>query len=116
MFEYIVGGVELMFNCRLGTAVKIQKKFKKSVSVLMSDIDKMNTTDLIALLYTGIDESEMNYNEFMDLLLDNIGMGELYDMIKKFTYKLQYPDLDFDEIEAKLLDNRKEAEELEKNL
>lgn len=114
MFEYEIAGHTFVFNCRLGTTVKIQKAFKKNITQVLDDLVNMKTVDIIALLHTGIDGDKYTLTEFQDILLDSIGMGELYTMVKLFAYKIQYPDLDFDEIEEKLKEDKLEAE-AEKN-
>lgn len=103
------------FNCKLGTCVKIKSKFGKNYNQLIGDIEKLDVNDLINLLYCGLDKDVIDEQEFRNYLLDNCGVGDLYDYVSWFIKQLQYPGLSEDEIEKKLLEKREKAERLKLN-
>ena len=103
---------EYDFNCKLGTCIKIKGKFGKNYNQLINDIEKLDVNDLINLLYCGLNKDEVDEKEFRDYLLDNCGMGDLYDYVSWFIKQLQYPGLTEEEIEKKLLEKREKAKQL----
>ena len=104
---------EYDFNCKLGTCIKIKGKFGKNYNQLISDIENLDVNDMISLLYCGLNKEEVDEKEFREYLINNCGMGDLYDYVSWFIKKLQYPGLTEDEIEKKLLEKREKAEKLQ---
>lgn len=104
---------EYDFNCKLGTCIKIKGKFGKNYNQLISDIENLDVNDMISLLYCGLNKEEVDEKEFREYLIDNCGMGDLYDYVSWFIKQLQYPGLSEEEIEKKLLEKREKAEKLQ---
>ena len=102
MFEELIGEVTVLFNCKLGTTLKIKNKFNKPFMQVVQGLDTMDVPDLIKMLYCAVGEDAMKMNEFEALILDNLGLMELYDLVQKLVKKIQYPSLNFEEIDAKL--------------
>ena len=105
---------EYEFDCRLRTCVKIKSKFGKNYTDLINEIEKLDVHDMINLLYCGLNKDEIDEKEFRDYLLDNCGMGDLYDYVSWFIKQLQYPGLSEDEIEKKLLEKKEKQARLQK--
>lgn len=106
---------EFDFNCKLGTCIKIKNKFGKNYNQIINDIDKLDVNDLIKLLYCGLDKEQISEDDFRSYLLDNCGMGDLYDYVSWFIKQLQYPGLTEDEIEKKLIEKKEKAARLQMN-
>ena len=104
---------EYDFDCKLRTCIRIKGKFGKNYNELINDIEKLDVNDLISLLYCGLNKEEVDEKEFKDYLLDNCGMGDLYDYVTWFIKQLQYPGLTEDEIEKKLQEKRAKAKQLQ---
>lgn len=104
---------EYDFNCKLGTCLKIKAKFGKNYNQIIADIENMDVTDMINLLYCGLDKDKVDETEFKNYLLDNCGMGDLYDYVAWFIKQLQYPGLSEDEIEKKLIEKKEKAQRLQ---
>lgn len=104
---------EYDFNCKLGTCIKIKGKFGKNYNQLISEIENLDVNDMINLLYCGLNKDEVDEKEFREYLIDNCGMGDLYDYVSWFIKQLQYPGLSEEEIEKKLLEKREKAEKLQ---
>ena len=105
---------EYDFNCKLITCVKIKNKFNKNYNQLISEIETMDVNDMISLLYCGLNKDEVDESDFRNYLLDNCGMGDLYDYVSWFVKQLQYPGLSEEEIEKKLLMKKQQAEKFQK--
>ena len=104
---------EYDFDCKLRTCIKIKGKFGKNYNQLISEIENLDVNDMINLLYCGLNKDEVDEKEFKEYLLDNCGMGDLYDYVSWFVKQLQYPGLTEDDIEKKLLEKREKAEKLQ---
>ena len=104
-----IGDKELELNVKLGVTIKIRKKFNKPFNQVLSSLDKMDIDDYIKLLYCGVKEDEMSLEDFRDLIYDNLGMMELYELIEKFIKKIQYPGLTEEEIDRKLDEKNQKA-------
>lgn len=104
---------EYDFDCKLRTCIKIKGKFGKNYNQLISEIENLDVNDMINLLYCGLNKDEVDEKEFKEYLIDNCGMGDLYDYVSWFVKQLQYPGLTEDEIEKKLLEKREKAEKLQ---
>ena len=108
-----IGGNEFTFNTKLGTTLKIKKRFNKPFNAVLENIDKMDVEDLIRLLHCGIDENETPLNDFKDHLLETIGLMELYELVQSFIKQIQYPGLSDEEIDAKLKEKNLEAQAMQ---
>lgn len=106
---------EYDFNCKLGTCIKIKGKFGKNYNQLINEIETLDVLQLISLLYCGLDKNEVDEQDFRNYLLDNCGMGDLYDYVMWFIKQLQYPGLTEEEIEKKLLEKKEKADKLRQN-
>lgn len=104
--EYTIGEQTYNFNCKLRTCVKIKQQFKKNYNQIIEELDKLDVIDMIKLLYCGIDSNEITEEDFKNNLLDNCGMGEMYEALTWFIKQLQYPGLSEEEIEKKLEEKR----------
>lgn len=100
--EKILGQETFVFNVKLGTTIKIKKAFNKPFNDVIGGLDKMDIEDLIKLLYCGIDNTVHTKEQFMDAVLDNVGLMDLYDLVQEFIKRMQYPTLTLEEIDAKL--------------
>lgn len=108
---YTIGEKELDFNVKLGVTKKIKETFKgDSFNSVLKKLDKMDIPELIKLLYCGLDEEQLSYSEFKDLCYDNMGMGDLYDLVQLFIKKIQYPGLTEEEIDKKLAEKKSQAQ------
>ncbi len=101
-----IGEKEFDFNCKLGVTVRIKSKFKKSYNQVVEDLDKMDTVDMVSLLYCGLKQDQISESEFTNYVFENCGMGDLTDAIAWFIKQIQYPGLSEDEIEKKLQEKR----------
>lgn len=107
-----IGGNSYEFNTKLGTTLKIKKKFNKPFNMVLDGIDKMDVEDLIKLLHCGLNEDDVSLNDFKEHLLETIGLMELYDLVQSFIKQIQYPGLTDEEIDAKLKEKNQEAQAL----
>ncbi len=108
-----IGNQEYEFNVKLGTTIKIKKKFNKSFTQVLNDIEKFDVEDLIKLLHCGLDEEKIKLDEFKENLLENIGMMELYDLVECFIKQIQYPGLTEEEIEKKIIEKNQKAQAMQ---
>ena len=104
-----IGEVEYEFNCKLGVCIEIKKKFGKSFTEVISNLEKLDVEDLIKFLYCGIDKS-ITLDNFKENLLDNIGLMELYELVQSFIKQIQYPGLDEEEIDKKIIEKNQKAQ------
>lgn len=107
-----IGGREFEFNVKLGTTLKIKKKFNKSFNQVLGEIDKLDVEDLIKLLHCGLNEEEIKLDDFKAHLLDTIGLMELYELVQSFIKRIQYPGLTEEEIDKKIKEKNQEAQAL----
>lgn len=111
MFKEEINGREFEFNCKLRTCVKIRGRFKKTYNQLIKEMDALGEDELAIFLYQGIVDANMTEKEFIDFVLDgDMGMGDLIDLVIKYSKQLQYPGLNEEEIEKKLMEKKEEAE------
>lgn len=109
MFEEMIGSMLIAFNCKLGTTVKIKTKFGKPFMQVIQGIETLDTLELIKILYCGVDKEVISYNDFETLVLEEIGLMDLYELVQKFVKKIQYPGLSFEEIDEKMNEGKKEV-------
>lgn len=109
--KYEIGQKEYTFNCKLRTCVKIKQQFKKNYNQIIEELDKLDVMDMIKLLYCGLDSNEVSEEDFRNNLLDNCGMGEMYEILTWFIKQLQYPGLSEEEIEKKLEEKKQKKSE-----
>lgn len=92
--------VEIELSEKLQVALNIQKRFAKPFIKAAKDISSMGIEELISFLACGLKDTKPE--EFKTLILDNIGISDLYDSVTAFVISLQYPGLSEDEIEKKV--------------
>ena len=107
-----IGNKDLTFNTRLRTTIVIKKEFGKPYQQVIDDIENMDIMDLIKFCYCGLSEDDISKADFEDLILENYGVGDIYELIENFVKKLQYPNLSEEEIEKKLLEKQEKANRL----
>lgn len=105
-----IGGREFDFNCKLGVTVRIKSKFKKTYNQLVEELEKLDATDMVALLYCGLSPEQITESEFINHCFETVGLGDLTDAIAWFIKQIQYPGLTEDEIEKKLEEKRAMAQ------
>lgn len=110
--EYEIKGNVYDFNCKLMTCMKIKSKFKKNYLEVIDELEKMDPSQLVDLLYCGLDSGKVNYDDFKNHLFDNCGMGDMLDYVMWFVNQLQYPGLSEEEIEKKLMEKKAKAQRL----
>lgn len=111
MFKEEINGKEFEFNCKLKTCVAIRKRFKKTFNQIVKEMEALGEDELAIFLYVGIVDPKMTEAEFVDHILEGeMGMGDLIDLVVKYTKQLQYPGLTEEEIEKKLLAKKEEAD------
>lgn len=108
MFEYKIGETTYEFNCKLGTTIKIKNKFGKKFQDVVKELGNFDIPELVKFLHTAV-KGDVELTAFEENVYDNLGMMELYDLVQLLVKKIQYPELDEEEIDKKL-------EEKEKNL
>lgn len=101
-------------RCTLGTIKEIESTFKKPFMVLISEMNKLTTTEQIKLLYAGVKRGDktVSESEFIGQCEDCLGLGELTDYLEQFVYELQYPGLTREEAQQRMEKKLKEAEKL----
>ncbi len=92
---------EYEVKCTLGTIRAIEKRFNKPFIPLMSDLNKLTTTEQIKILYCGFVKANPDISEekFCSIIEENIGIGELADILENYVYQLQYPGKSKEEVE-----------------
>lgn len=108
-----IQGKEFDFNTTLGVTVRIKSKFKKSYNQIIGELDKLDTDEMIALLYCGLRPEQIAETEFKEYMFENCGMGDLTDAVTWFVKQIQYPGLSEEEIEKKLMEKRKQVSQLQ---
>lgn len=98
---YIKLDKEYEVKCTLGTIRAIEKRFNKPFIPLMSDLNKLTSTEQMRILYCGFAKANPDITEerFCELLDDNIGMGEFAEILENYVYQLQYPGKSKEEVE-----------------
>lgn len=107
-----IGNEEIEFNVKLGTTIKIRKAFNKPFNDVLRGLDKLDVEDLIKLLYCGVNPDVMSKESFKELILENVGLMELYELVQSFIKKIQYPGLSEEEIDKKLEEKNLEAQKM----
>jgi len=92
--------VEVELSEKLQAALNIQKRFAKPFIKAAKEISSMGVEELIAFLSCGLKNTKPE--EFRTLILENMGIADLYDAVTAFCLSLQYPGLSEDEIEKKV--------------
>jgi hypothetical protein len=92
--------VEVELSEKLQAALNIQKRFAKPFIRAAKEISSMGVEELIAFLSCGLKNTKPE--EFRTLILENMGIADLYDAVTAFCLPLQYPGLSEDEIEKKV--------------
>lgn len=105
-----IKGLELEFNCKLGTTMKIKTKFRKNYNQVIEELDEFDADQLIDLLYCGLNESIISHSDFKSHIYENCGMGDLLEFVMKMMKQIQYPGLSEEEIEKKLIEKKQEAD------
>lgn len=108
----VKAGMDYDVKCTLGTIKDIESKFNKSFYTLLSDVNKMTTTEQIKFLYVGVKRanSKIEEKEFIADCEDNLGLGNLSEYIEQYILELQYPGMAKDEIQKKLEKKLQQAE------
>lgn len=97
---------------KLETAMFIQKRFSKPFLQVAKSIGNMSVEELVSFLTCGLRANVMPAEEFKQLVLENMGLAELYDAVSGLTMAIQYPGLTEEEIEKKLLAQQEKAKRM----
>ena len=91
-------------KCTLGTIKDIETSFGKPFFALVTELDKLTTTELIKLMYIGARRAEATLTEqgFLAACEDSLGLGELSDCLEQYVFQLQYPGLKPEEAQKKI--------------
>ena len=100
----IKAGREYEVKCTLGTIKDIESRFNKPFYTLLSDVNKMTTTEQIRFLYVGVKRADpqVEEKEFAADCEDNHGMGDLMEYLEQYVLALQFPGLSKEEVQKKL--------------
>lgn len=101
---------EFDFNCTLGVTIRIKSTFKKTYNQIISELDKLDTEEMIKLLYCGLTDAQIKESDFLSYLFENCGMADLTDYVSWFVKQIQYPGMSEEDIEKKLLERKQKAE------
>lgn len=104
--------VEIELSEKLQTALNIQKRFSKPYLAVARNIGNMQVEELISYLGCGLRGNVMSIDEFKPLVLENMGLGDLFDAVSGLTLAIQYPGLTEDEIEKKLIAQQEKAKRM----
>lgn len=108
----IKAGKEYEVKCTLGTIKDIESRFNKPFYTLLSDVNKMTTTEQVRFLYVGVKRADpqVEEKEFAADCEDNLGLGMLSEYIEQYILELQYPGMSKEEIQKKLEKKLQQAE------
>ena len=105
--EIIIGDVTYEVNTKLGTTVIIAKTFKRKYNDVVQRLGTMDIDDMIKFLHCAV-KDDITLDEFKDKVYDNLGIGDIGEMIMELVKRIQYPNLTLEEIDERL-------DEIEKN-
>lgn len=117
-----IGEQELQCITTLRVAITIQSKFRKPYMQVLENVEKLDLSEQIKLLYCGIelgeDKVKITEEEFKTLILDNekYGIEGLITDLERFINALQYPGLSEEEIEKKLLEKVKKYKKIQNGI
>lgn len=97
---------------KLETALFIQKRFSKPFLQVAKSIGNMSVEELVSFLTCGLRANIMPTDEFKQLVLENMGLADLYDAVSALTMAIQYPGLTEEEIEKKLIAQQEKAKRM----
>lgn len=104
--------VEIELSEKLQTSLNIQKRFSKPFLAVAKSVGNMPVEELVSYLGCGLRGNIMSIDDFKDLILENMGLAELYDAVGDLTQAIQYPGLTEDEIEKKLIAQQEKAKRM----
>lgn len=97
---------------KLETAVMIQKRFSKPFLQVAKNVGNMTVEELVSFLVCGLRANVMSIDEFKELVMSNMGLGDLYDAVSGLIMAIQYPGMTEEEIEKKLLAQQEKAKKM----
>lgn len=103
---------EYELKTNLFTVKIIQKEFKKPFISLVEEIAEMGLEEQIRFILCGTKEEDREKLE--NDIMGNWGLGDIFDNLKTFIEKIQYPGLTDEEIEEKNLKNLEQYEKAKK--
>lgn len=95
---------EYEVKCTLGTIKDIETAFKKPFFTLAAELDKLNTTEQIKLLFAGVKRAdpEVQQSQFISQCENCLGLGELTEYLEQFVLQIQYPGEAREEIQQRI--------------
>jgi len=106
--------IEIELSEKLNTALNIQKAFaNKPFIEVARGIGKMKIEDLITFLVCALKPGQMTTQAFRDLVMENVGMGDLFEHVGNLIQAIQYPGLTEEEIEKKVRTQQAKVKRME---
>ena len=105
--KHVIGDNTYEFSTKLGTTVKISKAFKRKYNDIVKRLGTMEVDDMIKFLHCAL-IGDVELEEFTEDIYENIGLGDVAEMLMELVKRIQYPNLTIEEIDEKM-------EEIEKN-
>lgn len=101
---YIKLDREYEVKCNLGTIREIEKVFAKGFYEIMQGISALTTEQQLKMLFVGVKKAtpSINFEGFLSLCEEYLGMGDLMEYLEKYLYALQYPGLSQEEVQQKI--------------
>ena len=82
-------------KCTLGTIKDIETSFGKPFFALVTELDKLTTTELIKLIYIGARRADAT-------LTEQGFLAACEDCLEQYVFQLQYPGLKPEEAQKKI--------------
>lgn len=102
LYKTTVGGREFTFRTNNKSTILIREEFKKPFNQLLEEVDQMGADEIARLLWATLgDRAVMTQSDFVEHVLTNTGIVELYEVFEEIMGQIQYPGLAADEIEKK---------------
>ena len=96
-----INNEEFDVNTKLGTTYKIEERFKKPYLKVLLGADDLKAKEQIDMIACGLPTDEATR---FKKAAEEIGLGELSEILEEFIDALQYPGLTSEAIEQKKLE------------